>query len=224
MKALLFDLDGTLVDTAPDFVRILKELCVQDGLAPPSDTAIYAQVSAGARAMVRTVLGDKSEDAPDFVAFKERFLASYAENICVDSRLFDGLDECLAKLEQSKTAWGIVTNKPKALTQKLLQALSLEQRCSVLVCPEDVQVAKPDPEGLLLACRTLGVNPCACLYVGDHPRDIVAGLKAGMTTIAAAYGYVGDDDPKNWGAHAIAQSPAQLVLLIERWLKDETVL
>lgn len=223
MRAVLFDLDGTLIDTAPDFVRILKELCVQDKLVPPSDDTIHAQVSAGARAMVCTVLGDRSEDDPDFVAFKERFLASYGDSICVDSRLFDGLGACLADLESLGVAWGIVTNKPKALTQKLLQTLSLEQRCHVLVCPEDVQVTKPDPEGLLLACRTLGVNPCACLYVGDHPRDIVAGLAAKMTTIAAAYGYVGDNDLQKWGAHAIAQSPAQLVLLIKRWLKDETI-
>lgn len=217
-KAVLFDLDGTLVDTYPDFVRILTKLCADEGLPPPSKEAIRKQVSAGARAMVGVCFADEfCADNPAHSRFHREFLHRYERDVCVDSRLFDGFDTLLAQLDVKGVAWGVVTNKPRHLSLGLLQALNLVGRLGVLVCPEDVSITKPDPEGLLLACDTLGVSPVHVLYAGDHERDVLAGNNANMTTAAALYGYV-DDDPATWGADFDCQTPNELVCVIERFL------
>lgn len=213
IKAVLFDLDGTLIDTAPDFIRIIRHLCQSDGIDCPSDTAIREQVSAGSWAMVRLMTGLDRDD-PKLMLYRERLLAAYEANICVDTRLFDGLDELLMTLQKKAIVWGIVTNKPRHLTEILLDKMSLADRCSVLVCPDDVKNTKPDPEPLFLACQKLRLAPDCCLYVGDHVRDIEAGRAAGMQTVAAEFGYLTQEDRQNlhsWGADKIVATPAELV-------------
>ena len=217
LAAVLFDLDGTLIDTAPDFIRIIKLLCAEDGIPAPDDETIRVQVSEGARAMVRLIYPDLSLDDPRLLASRDRFLQHYAQQIAVDSGLFDGMDSLLQQLEQHGIAWGIVTNKPRALSESLLNALNLAQRCAVLVCPDDVQQPKPHPEPMYLAAKQLGIQPQHALYVGDHPRDIDAGRAAGMPTILAAYGYLPPahrHDLAAWQADHIVQNVAQLQQLI----------
>ncbi|MDO4426779.1 MAG: HAD-IA family hydrolase [Moraxella sp.] len=224
-KAVLFDLDGTLIDTAPDFIRIIKSLCGQHAMPTPSDTAIREQVSAGARAMVKLMFNNPTlpDDDADLLNFRLLFLDEYEKNICIDSRLFDGLAPLLSFLESHSVKWGIVTNKPKYLAQKLLVQLGLSARCQVLICPDDVKNPKPDPESLWLACETLGLVAKDCLYVGDHRRDIEAGRRAGMTTVIASYGYIPPEDKnlRDWGADVIVESPADLRAYCEEWLKTD---
>lgn len=217
LQAVLFDLDGTLIDTAPDFIRIIKDLCREDGRDAPSDAAIREQVSAGARAMVKLIFGEKfhdvSDDNAELLAYRQAFLDRYEADICVDSQVFAGLETLLETLEQRGVPWGIVTNKPRYLATNLLHHLALSDRCAVLVCPDDVTHTKPDPEPMYLACDTLKVDPTACLYIGDHHRDIEAGKAAGMMTVIAKFGYLSKDDLASldtWGADAIIETPDAL--------------
>lgn len=211
-KAVLFDLDGTLVDTCPDFVRILTNLCVDKGLIPPTKEAVRTQVSAGARAMVGLCFGGAfCADNTDHERFLRCFLQSYSDNVCIDSQLFCGIGRLLAKLNTMGVPWGVVTNKPRHLSVPLLQALEIDP--CVLVCPDDVTASKPDPEGLLLACKQMAVTAKNTIYVGDHSRDIMAGKNAHMTTVAALYGYLADD-PATWGADYACTSVDELTHLI----------
>lgn len=208
---VLFDLDGTLVDTAADFAAVLQRLAKEAGGAAPSERQLHQTVSAGARALVTLTLGLKPED-PDFSRWHQRLLALYAEQLTQSrARLYEGLDEILLALEATHIPWGVVTNKPEAFSRRLLEALSLERRCSVLICPDHVRHTKPDPEPLLLACRTLGYPAAGSLYIGDHPRDVEAGRAAGMRTAVAAWGYLpAGSDPAHWGADHILASAAEL--------------
>lgn len=220
--AVLFDLDGTLIDTASDFVRIIKLMCAKHEHSAPSDEAIREQVSAGSKAMVRLMFGelaDVADDDPTLLAYRQEFLDLYEADICVDSRLFAGLDELLMALEQHTVPWGIVTNKPRYLAENLLEKLNLSTRCAVLVCPDDVTRTKPDPEPMILATDRLTAkfgtvfDPKACIYVGDHIRDIQAGKSAGMTTVVAGFGYLSAQDRvqlPTWGADKIVETPEQL--------------
>lgn len=215
-SAVLFDLDGTLIDTAPDFMRIIQTLSKQDKITPPTDIAVREQVSAGASAMVRLMTGLNDEKL--IQAYRERFLRAYEADICVDSRVFDPLDALLDKLDEQGIPWGIVTNKPRHLSERLLGVLSLKTRCHVLVCPEDVKHPKPNPESLLLACQMIGADPAACIYVGDHIRDIQAGNAAKMTTVLAAFGYLTAEDKSSletWQADVITNTPDELVQYIK---------
>ncbi len=223
VKAILFDLDGTLIDTAADFVRIIGKMSAQNGWQAPPDTDIREQVSAGASAMVQLMLRynhqlDVSDD--ELAQFRQQFLEDYEAEICVDSRIFEGLDEVLTALEKNGVPWGIVTNKPRYLSEQLLKALQLDKRCAVLVCPEDVSRRKPDPESMYVALEKLGIprGAAGCvLYIGDHVRDIEAGNAAGMPTILAAYGYIPPEDQQNlksWGADYITNTPEQLKKLL----------
>lgn len=232
-QAILFDLDGTLIDTAADFIRIIKVMCAKHKHACPSDEAIREQVSAGARAMVKLMFGDELADVadtdPKLLAYRQEFLDLYEADICVDSRVFDGLDELLVRLESLGVPWGIVTNKPRYLAQNLLDKLVLTERCGVLVCPDDVVNTKPDPEPMFLAVERLNaklgthIDPKDCIYVGDHVRDIQAGKSAGMTTIIAKFGYLSAQDKMDlpqWGADAIIDTPHELTqLILEKFLK-----
>lgn len=226
-KAVLFDLDGTLIDTAPDFIRIIKVMCDKYQHPAPSDTAIREQVSAGARAMVKLMFGDElakvSDTDPTLLSYRQEFLDLYEQDICIDSRLFDGLDDLLQVLENKGIPWGIVTNKPRYLAENLLTKLNLATRCAVLVCPDDVANTKPDPEPMFLACDKLGVEPTHCIYVGDHIRDIQAGRSAGMATVVAKFGYLSVDDKVNlekWGADFVVETPHELVKLLEHWVNS----
>ena len=217
IAAVLFDLDGTLIDTAPDFIRIVRKLCAEDGIPEPSAAQIRSQVSEGARAMVRLIHPELPLADPALLTYRQRFLDEYAQQIAVDTVLFDGMAALLDSLEQRHIAWGIVTNKPRYLSERLLIALGLQQRCAVLVCPEDVQHAKPDPEPMFLAANQLGIAADQIIYVGDHPRDIDAGRAAQMPTILAAYGYLPPErahDLNDWQADHVVADVAELQALL----------
>lgn len=201
LQSVLFDLDGTLIDTAPDFIRVLNAQRGRYDRPPlPADT-IRAAVSAGARAMIQVGFPDHAVDSEMFARLRQEFLDHYAAGLAEESRLFDGMDRVLAALEARGIAWGVVTNKPRVYSEPLLAGLQLDRRCRVLVCPDDVSRTKPDPEPLFLACRQLQVEPSRSVYVGDHVRDIDAGRNAGMPTVAAGWGYiVQGEDPQDWRA------------------------
>ncbi|MEN2751860.1 HAD-IA family hydrolase [Psychrobacter sp. FBL11] len=223
VKAVLFDLDGTLIDTAADFVRIIGKMSAQNNWQAPPEAQIREQVSAGASAMVQLMLRhndqiEMSEDA--LLAFRQQFLDDYETDICVDSCVFDELEAVLETLEEKGVPWGIVTNKPRYLSEQLLKVMQLDERCAVLVCPDDVSRTKPDPEPMYMALEKLGIprGAAGCVvYVGDHIRDIDAGRAAGMSTILAAYGYIPPEDQNNlksWGADHIIDTPKQLSKLL----------
>ena len=223
VKAVLFDLDGTLIDTAADFVRIIGKMSRENDWQAPPEAEIREQVSAGASAMVQLMLrhNDQMEISEEgLLAFRQQFLDDYEAEICVDSCVFSELEEVLTTLEQKGVPWGIVTNKPRYLAEQLLQKLQLDERCAALVCPEDVSRPKPDPEPMYMALEKLGIprGAAGCvLYVGDHIRDIDAGKSAGMSTILAAYGYIPPEDQKNlkkWGADYITDTPEHLNKLL----------
>ena len=218
MKAVLFDLDGTLIDTAADFIRILQEMAREEGRETIDAALIRTQVSEGARAMVKLVYPELEIDDPVFLAHRQRFLDIYGENIAVDTDLFDGMYPLLDELEAHQIPWGIVTNKPRWLSESLLQALHLTERCSVLVCPEDVTNTKPDPEPMHLAARTLNIETKDIIYVGDHPRDIDAGRNANMYTILAAYGYLPlahKEDLLAWHSDCIVKNVHELHQVVQ---------
>jgi 2-phosphoglycolate phosphatase len=218
IEAVLFDLDGTLIDTAPDFVRIIKELCVEANVEPLADDEIRVQVSEGSKAMVRLFHPELSDDSSELTGYRNEFLKRYAANIAVDTTLFAGMDAVLLDLETRQIPWGIVTNKPRSLSVALLDAMDLNRRCAVLVCPDDVKNTKPDPEPMFLAAKLIGVEPAQIIYVGDHPRDIDAGRAAGMKTVLAAYGYLTPElaaDLASWQADFIIQHPLELLTLLK---------
>ena len=219
MKAVLFDLDGTLIDTAADFVRIIQQMCRDEQRPVVEAEIIRTQVSEGARAMVKLVYPEMDVTDPVFLAHRQRFLNTYGDNIVVDTNLFEGMYPLLEELEAHQIPWGIVTNKPRGLSELLLAALNLTERCAVLVCPEDVSKTKPDPEPMYLAAKQLNLEARDIIYVGDHPRDIDAGRNAEMYTILAAYGYLpieSRDDLNAWQADAIIQTVAELHQLLKQ--------
>lgn len=213
MKAVLFDLDGTLIDTAADFIRIIQNMCREENREVVDAALIRTQVSEGARAMVQLVYPELEVTDPIFLAHRQRFLDIYGADIAVDTDLFDGMYPLLESLEAENIPWGIVTNKPRWLSEALLNALNLTQRCAVLVCPEDVKQTKPDPEPMYLAANLIDIAAEDCIYVGDHPRDIDAGRHANMYTILAAYGYLPlqhKDDLTAWRADCIVNTVEEL--------------
>lgn len=217
VQAVLFDLDGTLIDTAPDFIRIIGLMCQQAQIQVPADELIRAQVSEGARAMVQLIYPNLEINSPELLAIRQQFLDIYQQNIAVDTCLFPDMNHLLDSLDTLGLPWGIVTNKPRGLSELLLAALNLSRRCQVLVCPEDVTHSKPHPEPMYLAAQQLGIAPEHIIYVGDHPRDIDAGRAAGMPTVLAAYGYLPPayrDDLEAWQADHIVYTVEQLIELI----------
>ncbi len=209
-KGVLFDLDGTLIDTAPDFYRVLNAHRASHSLSPLDYPLVRQTVSEGARALVK--LGfDIGEEHPNFEPLRQEFLKRYLQDICIDSQLFSGFDSLLDDLDSWGVGWGIVTNKPRLYSEALLQALKLLDRTAVLVCPDDVSRTKPDPEPMFKAALALGLEPGEIWYVGDHRRDIEAGRNAGMPTVAAAYGYIpGNDQAEMWQADYIIHQPQDL--------------
>lgn len=219
MQAVLFDLDGTLIDTAADFIRIIQNMCREEGRAVVDADLIRTQVSEGARAMVKLVYPELAVDDPIFLTHRQRFLDLYGEDIAVDTDLFQGMYPLIEDLENHNIPWGIVTNKPRGLSESLLQALNLNKRCAVLVCPEDVTHTKPDPEPMYLAASHLQIDPKQIIYVGDHPRDIDAGRNASMYTILAAYGYLPLEHKDNldaWQADCIVNNVTELHQIINK--------
>lgn len=218
-KSVLFDLDGTLADTAPDLGAATNALRAQLGLEPLALEILRPFTSSGVRGMLGAGLGIHAEHA-DYAAMAERFLEFYAENLCVHTRLYDGIDGLLDALDTAGIDWGIVTNKRSRFTDPLISALDLAHRACCVISGDSAPRPKPAPDPLLLACERAGLEPHTCVYVGDDLRDIQAGHAAGMRTVAAAYGYLGDDEPiERWNADAIIHSPGELLPLvgIRRW-------
>jgi len=214
LKAVIFDLDGTLVDTADEFVVIVQALRAEHGREAMDPQRIRASVSNGARALVSLAL-DIAEDSEGFETQRLRLLELYSGVLGSVATLYPGIGELLGELERRNVSWGIATNKPRAYTVPLLERLNLQPQPGSVVCPDDVTERKPHPESLLRNCRELGCNPDEAIYIGDHLRDIEAGRRAGMYTIAAAYGYIEPgDDPHSWGADAHADSSADLGTMI----------
>ncbi|WP_250657698.1 HAD-IA family hydrolase [Alkalimarinus coralli] len=202
-QAVLFDLDGTLLDTAPDFIRVVNQQRLRHNMSTLEPDLIRATVSNGARALIKLAF-DLDQDDKAFTDKHTELLALYESSIADETVFFPGIDLFLKQLEEKSIPWGIVTNKPSRFTLPLLEKLNLDQRCSVTICPDDVENTKPHPEPLFLACEKLKCSPDKSLYVGDHERDIEAGRRAGMTTIAARYGYI--DTPErvdDWNADLI---------------------
>lgn len=214
LRAVIFDLDGTLVDTADEFVPVVQALRAEHGRAAMDPERIRASVSNGARALVSLGL-DLDESASQFESKRLRLLELYSQVLGTLARPYPGIEDLLTELERRGIAWGISTNKPRVYTEPLLASLALQPAPGSVVCPDDVAERKPHPESLHRNCRDLDCAPHEAIYIGDHLRDVEAGRRAGMYTIAAAYGYIEpDDDPRDWGADALADCSTQLSGLI----------
>jgi phosphoglycolate phosphatase len=214
-SAVLFDLDGTLIDTAPDFIRCLNMLRQQHKLEALPAEHIRRSVSNGARAMIRVGFGLEPEH-PDYLEKHTAFLDLYEAGVAIETTLFEGMDELLLDLESRSIPWGIVTNKPARFAIPLIEALGLAERCATLICPDHVTERKPHPEPLFLACREIGAEPKQAIYVGDHERDIEAGRNAGMRTIAVRYGYIEQPESVDlWQADIIVDTVSDLAKLLQ---------
>jgi 2-phosphoglycolate phosphatase len=213
-KGVFFDLDGTLADTAPDLVAAANLLRIARGLAPLPYEVLRPTASAGARGLIQGAFGYDNQH-PQFEELRDEFLANYEKDICVHSKLFDGMDALLQELEKEQVLWGIVTNKVERFTHPLLKLMSLHERSAAIVGGDTTPHSKPHPAPILKAAEICSINPAQCLYVGDDLRDIEAGRAAGMKTVAAAYGYCGCDEPVNaWGADYIIEHPSELRTIV----------
>ena len=208
VDAILFDLDGTLVDSAPDLVGVLNRLLAEDDRPPMPYAIARNAVSDGAAGLIRLGFGP-GLSADRFEALRVRFLELYAEDVCANSRVFIELNDIITS--PSEHIWGVVTNKPHAFTVPLLTRLGLTDGCGCIVSGDRLPQKKPHPAPLLAAAEELGVAAERCVYVGDAPRDIEAGRAAGMVTIVAAYGYIRPtEDVDAWGADHVVRRPSQL--------------
>jgi phosphoglycolate phosphatase len=212
-NAVLFDLDGTLVDTAPDMVAVLQDLQREHGVEETAYELARSNVSNGAIGLLTVGFPELAFEFGD--AMHQLYLERYAEMICEESRIFDGIGNLLDQLDAIGCPWGVVTNKPTQLTLPLLAALGLADRAVCMVSGDTLSVRKPDPAPLILACDIAGVDPQTAIYIGDAERDIEAGQRAGMATIAAGYGYItADDDPREWDADVIATTADELAQIV----------
>lgn len=213
VKAVLFDLDGTLVDSAPDLGAAADKLRIDRGLPSLPLESYRPWAGAGARGMLSVAFGMTPEH-PDFAVLREEFFLNYEACILERTYAFDGVPELIGRLERHPLAWGVVTNKAARFTQPLVQSTPLFKSAGAVVSGDTTPFSKPHPEPLFEAARRLGVEPQFCVYVGDDERDIVAGLAAGMKTVAATYGYLGAKAPEHWGAHALVKSPLDLLKVL----------
>ncbi|BAV33482.1 phosphoglycolate phosphatase [Sulfuricaulis limicola] len=217
IRTVLFDLDGTLADTAPDLAHALNLLLVEEGKTALLYETIRPEVSHGASALVTLGFGKKPGDA-DFDRLRQRFLVLYTENLCRHTRLFDGIPALLQTLKKQGMNWGVVTNKPAFLTDPLMAQLRPDPAPACVVSGDTVANRKPHPEPMLHACTAAGSRPEQCLYVGDAERDILAGRHAGMKTLVALFGYInGHETPERWGADGMIRAPGEIL----DWLKQD---
>lgn len=207
-RAVLFDFDGTLADSAPDLAAALNRMRTKRGLEPLAVDATRAYVSMGGRGMLRVGFGMTPDDA-GYTTMRDEFLALYAEATCVHTRLMSGMREVLAELERREIAWGIVTNKAMRFTERIVPALGLAPAC--VVGGDSTPHLKPHPAPLLLAAQKLNLAPESCIYVGDDLRDVQAARAAGMRSIAVDYGYHSGDHPAQWNADATISHPSELL-------------
>ncbi len=210
IACVLFDLDGTLIDTAPDFVVVMESLLREYGAAEISESCVRQTVSDGARALVKTGFSMEESD-PGFGERRQRLLDLYGEQLqTTRSALYPGMDDLLVRLETAEIPWGIVTNKPEQYAVPLLRKLRLLERCGALICPDHVSATKPDPESILLACDRLGADPERTVYIGDHLRDMQAAKNADVIAVAAAWGYLSADcRVEEWPADFILREARQ---------------
>jgi len=212
-RAVLFDLDGTLADTAPDLAAALNRLRADQGLEPVPLHRLRPFASAGARGLVHAGFGVKPGDE-DYDALRTAFLEAYRENTCVETRLFPGMAELLAELARRAIPWGIVTNKATRFTDRIVEALGLSPAC--VVCGDTTEHIKPHPAPLLHAAEQLALPAGACLYLGDDLRDVQAAIAAGMRAIAVAWGYHHPEGggPRSWKAEAVIAQPGDLIAFL----------
>ncbi len=215
IHAVLFDLDGTLLDTAPDLAKALNELLTLNSKPPLPYKQIRNIVSQGSVALTRLGFPEVTEGSA-FEKLRLKLLDCYAESICVETTLFDEMEKLLTTIEKEEVPWGVVTNKPGWLTQPLLQKLSLLDRAACVVSGDTISHRKPHPDPLLHACKQLEVSPNYSMYIGDDPRDIYAGNAAGMYTCVASYGYIEPGlEVDRWGADFSIASPIELFKYIQ---------
>jgi phosphoglycolate phosphatase len=214
IAAVLFDLDGTLIDSAPDLGAAADQMRLDRGLASLPLDLYRPMAGAGARGMLGVAF-DVGVDDPAFNALREEFFSNYERCLTRRTAAFDGVAELIAELGQRQLIWGVVTNKSSRFTEPLTRAMPLFASARAIVSGDTTAHAKPHPEPLFEAARRLGVDAERCLYVGDDERDVVAGLAAGMKTVAATYGYLGNKtEVQAWGAHAEINSPLALLQLL----------
>ena len=214
IQAVLFDLDGTLIDSAPDLGAAVDQMRVDRGMPSLPLVHYRPMAGAGARGMIGLAFGFTPEH-PDYDAMKEEFFRNYEACMTQRTFAFEGVVQMIDALVAAQLPWGVVTNKSKRFAEPLTQAMPLFKTAAVVISGDTTPYAKPHPEPLFEAARRLGIAPSACVYVGDDERDIVAGLAAGMKTVAATYGYLGtQSDVQKWQAHAHIQSPRELEDLI----------
>jgi 2-phosphoglycolate phosphatase len=215
IEAVLFDLDGTLIDTAPDMGGALNNLLIEENYPPLPLDEIRPFVSRGGLVLVQLGFADKVPEI-ELEPLRLRFLQHYRAIVADNSRLFEGFESVLQEIESQGLPWGIVTNKPEWLTQPLLEQLQLSQRAKVVISGDSLARRKPDPLPLQEAARRIGIDCINCVYVGDDERDIIAGREAGMKTLTAAYGYIEDDiDYLGWQADEVINTPVELLALLQ---------
>jgi len=214
IAAVLFDLDGTLIDSAPDLGAAVDQMRTSRGMASLGLDAYRHMAGAGARGMLQVAFGMTPQDS-QFDAFREEFFSNYQACMTQRTYAFDGVAELIQALSQANLPWGVVTNKSARFTEPLTRAMPLFATAGAVVSGDTTPYSKPHPAPLLEAAKRLGMEPSRCVYVGDDERDIVAGRAAGMVTVAADYGYLGDKaDTQAWGADARIKSPLELLQLL----------
>lgn len=215
IKAVLFDLDGTLIDSAPDLAAAADLMRQRRGLPSLPYEQYRPMAGAGARGMLGVAFGIDPQH-PDFVPLREEFFTNYQNALAVHTRVFDGVETLVQQLKQAGLAWGVVTNKAARFTVPLVATMPLFASASAIVSGDTTPYAKPHPQPLLEAAKQLGTPAHQCLYVGDDLRDITAGKAAGMGTVAACYGYLGAAaQPQAWGADALITQPQQVLALLQ---------
>lgn len=213
IQAVLFDLDGTLADTAPDLTYALNRVRGARGLPPLPLAATRPVASQGARGLIGAGFSIHPGD-PGYDALRDEFLAVYAENLCRETRLFSGIPELLDRLEARALPWGVVTNKAERFTFPLLDLLNVRGRSACVIGGDTTGRIKPHPDPLLAASRAIGLAPQSCIYLGDDRRDVEAGHAAGMKTAIAKWGYLNGQDPENWNADHMFEAPRDLLQIL----------
>ena len=217
IRAVMFDLDGTLLDTAPDFVAVVNNLLLENKRDELPYDIIRAGVSNGSKALV-TLAFAIEETHENFQPLRARLLELYTQHISVFTKPFPGVQTLLENLEEKNIPWGIATNKPAVYTVQLMDELNMQPAPAIVICPDHVKDSKPHPESLFLAAKELGCTTDEIIYVGDHKRDIECGKRAGSITIAASYGYIGDEDIQSWQADYYVDHAEEIWPIIEKYL------